>query len=93
MALSIPGGPEERLKDKARKVFFSEEKKQKTFIFQWLANVTPWLGSCRRRRDKSLLLRAGRASAFSSMPYQWGIADSARCVATPQPPCYSPRAP
>jgi hypothetical protein len=40
----------------ARKVFFSEEKKQKTFISQPLPISRPWPASLRSTRIKSLLL-------------------------------------
>jgi hypothetical protein len=39
-----------------RKDFFSEEKKQKTFILQQVQPIRPWPGSVRWRRIKSLLV-------------------------------------
>jgi hypothetical protein len=41
---------------KQDKVFFSEEKKQKTFIFQQVQPIRPWPGRIRWRRLKSLLV-------------------------------------
>jgi len=36
-----------------KRIFFSEEKKQKTFFSPQLGRSWPWLGSCRMRRNKS----------------------------------------
>jgi hypothetical protein len=41
---------------KKERFFFSEEKKQKTFISPQLLAGRPWPGSCRGRRDKNLLV-------------------------------------
>jgi hypothetical protein len=46
------------------RVFFSEEKKQKTFVSPQLQLGRPWPGSCRRRRDKSLLVLFFRKERF-----------------------------
>jgi hypothetical protein len=93
MGPSILGAAEESLKQKGRKAFFSEEKKQKTFSFQQLATWRPWPGSCRRRGNKSLLVLFFRKEHLSCVPDQWSMAAPARRVATPQPPCYPLRAP
>jgi hypothetical protein len=39
-----------------RKMFFSEEKNQKTFVSQQAEAYRPWPGSVRQRRRKSLLV-------------------------------------
>jgi hypothetical protein len=42
--------------DDLRKVFFSEEKNQKTFVPPLVPISRPWPGCCRSDRNKSLLL-------------------------------------
>jgi hypothetical protein len=39
-----------------KKSFFSEEKKQKTFVPPQLPTGSPWHGSIGKRRNKSLLV-------------------------------------
>jgi hypothetical protein len=46
-------------------MFFSEEKNQKTFIFQPLPRSRPWPASFRRARHKSLLLLFFRKEELS----------------------------
>jgi len=47
-------------------MFFSEEKNQKTFVSAQADACRPWPENEGQPRIKSLLGRAGRASAFSS---------------------------
>jgi hypothetical protein len=48
------------------RMFFSEEKNQKTFISPPLPRSRPWPGYCRSARNKSLLLLFFRKEVSSS---------------------------
>jgi hypothetical protein len=54
----------------ARKLFFSEEKNQKTFISARAARVRSWPGSCRVRQNKSLF--ASFSSEKEESFFLWG---------------------
>jgi hypothetical protein len=49
-----------------RKVFFSEEKKQKTFISPWLPTRRPWPATLQLQGHKSLLVLFFRKEHLTS---------------------------
>jgi hypothetical protein len=52
--------------EREERVFFSEEKKQKTFASPPLPRSRPWPATCRGRMNKSLLLLFFRKEDLSS---------------------------